>query len=55
MSSIVVGPLLKVTGKLLVGHYERLIDRTHWREVIEHVLHHRLAGNGQQRLGLIQC
>ncbi len=55
MWTVAVGPLLKMTGELFVRYHIRMIDGVNRREVVEHVLKHRLARDGQQRLGLVEC
>ena len=41
-----------MSGELGVGHDINAVNAADGREVVEDVLDHRLAGDGQQRLGL---
>ena len=48
------GPALEVPGELAVGDDVDVVDLLDGREVVEHVLQHRLAGHFEQRLRLVQ-
>jgi hypothetical protein len=43
-----------MTGELRIGNDENLVDFVDRHQIVQHMLHHRLAGNRQQRLRLIQ-
>ena len=46
------GPFLEMAGELGVGHDINAVDLSDGCEVVEDVLDHGLAGDGQERLGL---
>jgi len=50
--AIFLGPFLEMPGELVVGHDVDAVDPADGREVVEDVFDHRLAGDGEQRLGL---
>ena len=50
--AIMLRPFLEMAGELGVGHDINAVNAADGREVVEHVLDHRLAGDGQQRFGL---
>ena len=47
-------PFLEMAGEFGVGHDVNPVNAADGREVVEDVLDHRLAGDGQQRLRLVQ-
>ena len=49
-----VGPLLEMARELLIGHDERLVDGVDRPEAGQDTIDHRLAGDRQQRLGLVE-
>ena len=53
--AVAFGPPFEVALKLGIRHDVGMIDIADGRDVVQHVFHHRLAGDGQQRLGLIEC
>ena len=50
--AIIVRPFLEMPGELGVGDDIDAVDAADGREIVEDVFDHRLAGDGQQRLGL---
>ena len=50
--AIIVRPFLEMIGELGVGHDVDAVNPADGREIIQDVLDHRLARDGQQRLGL---
>jgi hypothetical protein len=52
---VLIRPLFKMAGELLVRDDVDVIDFLDRLQTIKHVLNHRLAGNRQQGLRLIEC
>ena len=52
VGAVIRGPLLEVAGELGVGDDVNAVNAADGREVVEHVVDHRLAGDRQQRFGL---
>src|SRR5664280_2421033 len=49
---VTLRPFLKMAGELGVGDDIDAVNAADGREVVEHVLNHRLARDGQERFGL---
>ena len=50
--AVMVRPFLEMAGELGVGDDVNAVNAADGREVVEHVLDHRLARDGQERFGL---
>ena len=51
---VFVGPTLEMIDELLVCDNVNLFDLINRHQIVQHVLHHWLTGDRQQRLRLIQ-
>src|ERR1051326_2654984 len=54
VGTISLGPVFKMRVELRVRDDVSLVYAANIRDVVEHVLHHRLARDGQERLRLVE-